>query len=201
MSPIIPRVDRMKQNRPAARVGIAMLERFQELVEEHRDRVYTLAAYLMKDREEAADATQEVLIRLWRNLERLEEETISPWILRVTRNHCFDLMRKRRTAKTYFGESTAPEVLDWTPDGAPSPERRAHGTALAAQLRQVVAGLDEPYRSCIVLREIQDLKYQGISDTLEMPLNTVKVNIHRGRRMLRERMKEVLGHDPATAVG
>lgn len=178
-----------------------MLERFHELVEEHRDRVYTLAAYLLKDREEAADATQEVLIRLWRNLDRLDEETISPWILRVTRNFCFDLMRKRRTAKAHFGEATSPEVLDWTPDGAPSPEARAHGTTLAAQLRQVVAALDEPYRSCIVLREIQDLKYQEISDTLEMPLGTVKVNIHRGRRMLRERMKEVLGHDPATAVG
>ena len=181
-----------------------MLERFQELVDAHRDRVYTLACYLLKDREEAADATQEVLLRLWRNLDRLDAEdgsNLSAWILRVTRNHCFDQMRKAKTQRTAFGTPSGPEPLDWTPDETPGPERRATSSALATQLSRAVAALDEPYRSVIVLREIQELKYQEISDTLQMPINTVKVNIHRGRRMLRERMRDVLGQNPLEAVG
>jgi RNA polymerase sigma-70 factor (ECF subfamily) len=56
-------------------------------------------------------------------------------------------------------------------------------------LEAALATLDEPYRSIVVMREIQDMAYAEIVNALEMPLNTVKVYLHRGRRMLREALR------------
>ncbi len=173
-----------------------MLDRFQSLVEEHQHRVYTLASYLLGDREEAADVTQEVLLRLWRNLETLDGN-VSAWLLRVTRNYCFDLMRKRRSQKTALGNPEEPEAVHLPDTGQPSPERLAASTDLGRHLRRAVGELAEPYRSILILREVQEMKYVEISEALDMPLNTVKVNIHRGRKMLRERLKGVIGHAAA----
>lgn len=176
-----------------------MLGDFQALVEDHRDRVYSLAAYLLGDREEAADVTQEVLLRLWRNLPELQGSgdaggNVTAWLLRVTRNRCFDVMRKRRSQRSALGRPEEPETVDHAPADHPDPERLAASSDLGRHLRRAVQELAEPYRSVLILREVQEMKYQEISDTLGMPLNTVKVNIHRGRRMLRDRMREVMGH-------
>lgn len=189
----------MKQTRPPAVSCGVMPGDFQGLVEDHQDRVFSLAAYLLGDREEAADVTQEVLLRLWRNLPELDSSgdgggNVTAWLLRVTRNCCFDLMRKRRSQRAALGHAEDPDTMDRTPDHGPDPERLAASSDLGRHLRRAVQELSEPYRSVLILREVQEMKYQDISDTLEMPLNTVKVNIHRGRRMLRERLKEVMGH-------
>ncbi len=173
-----------------------MLDRFQSLVEEHQDRVYTLASYLLGDREEAADVTQEVLLRLWRNLEMLDGN-VAAWLLRVTRNYCFDLMRQRRSRRTALGNPEEPEAAQLPDTGRPSPERLAQSSDLGRHLRRAVGELAEPYRSILILREVQEMKYVEISEALEMPLNTVKVNIHRGRKMLRDRLKGVIGHAAA----
>jgi RNA polymerase sigma-70 factor (ECF subfamily) len=186
----------MKQNpEPAVSLGV-MPGDFQALVGEHQDRVYSLACYLLGNREEAADVTQEVLLRLWRNLGGLDESggNVAAWLLRVTRNHCFDLLRKRRSQRSALGQPEEPDAVERAPDAAADPERLAASSDLGRHLRRAVQELGEPYRSVIILREVQEMKYREISETLEMPINTVKVNIHRGRRMLRERLKEVMGH-------
>lgn len=173
-----------------------MLGEFQGLIDEHRDRVYTLAVYLLGDREEAADVTQEVLLRLWRNLETLDGEP-GAWLLRVTRNCCFDLMRKRRSLKNAFGDAQEPEALERVRGAEPDPESRAAANDLGRHLWRAVEELAEPYRSALILREVEEMKYREISETLGLPLNTVKVHIHRGRRLLRDRLREVIGHATA----
>ncbi|HUF78086.1 MAG TPA: sigma-70 family RNA polymerase sigma factor [Thermoanaerobaculia bacterium] len=187
----------MKQKRaPPVSLGV-MPGDFQALVGEHQDRVYSLACYLLGDREEAADVTQEVLLKLWRNMGELDESAggnVAAWLLRVTRNRCFDLMRKLRTQRSALGQAEEPEAVERAPAAGADPERLAASTDLGRHLRRAVQELSEPYRSVIILREVQEMKYREISETLEMPINTVKVNIHRGRRMLRERLKEVMGH-------
>jgi len=184
-----------------------MLEHFQALVEQHQDRVFTLSCYLLGDREEAADATQEVLLRLWRNLASLHEAgangdgdgggSVAAWLTRVTRNYCFDQLRKRRSQKNALGEEQEPEVFDLTAGDDPGPEHRASASDLGRHLRRAIRELNEPYRSVLILREVQEMKYKEISEALEMPINTVKVNIHRGRRMLRDRLRGVMGHAAA----
>lgn len=174
-----------------------MLERYRELVGEHRDRVYTLARALLRDREAAADVTQEVLIRLWRHLPELQGN-FSAWLARVTRNCCYDELRRRQSQHAAFGMECPAEALDDHAAGGPSPERLAASAELGRRLRTAVAELGEPYRSVILMREVQEMKYQEIAEALEIPLNTVKIQIHRARRLLRDRIEEVNGH---VAVG
>jgi RNA polymerase sigma-70 factor (ECF subfamily) len=68
-------------------------------------------------------------------------------------------------------------------------------TELRARIQSALAGLNEPYRSVVILREIQDLKYEEIAQAVDLPLNTVKSYIHRGRKMLREELREIVSHD------
>jgi RNA polymerase sigma-70 factor (ECF subfamily) len=63
-----------------------------------------------------------------------------------------------------------------------------------ALLGSALAGLREPSKSVVILREIQGLSYREISDVMELPMTTVRVALHRGRRRLREDLREVYHH-------
>lgn len=167
-----------------------MLSRFRDLVEAHQHRVFTFACYYLGNREDAEDVTQEVLLRLWHNVDSVAPETAGAWLARVTRNACFDALRSRRSRKRVFREGledAKEEPVTTTPD----PEQAAGGWDVRRHLERALKELDEPYRTIIILREIQGHKYQEISEVLDLPLNTVKTYLHRGRRRLRELLREV----------
>ena len=73
----------------------------------------------------------------------------------------------------------------------PSPAASAQATDFQQHLERALARIAEPYRSIVMLREIQDLKYEEISGAMDLPLNTVKVYLHRARKMLRTQLMEV----------
>jgi RNA polymerase sigma-70 factor (ECF subfamily) len=71
------------------------IRRFKEAIEQHRDRVYTLAYYHLGHSQEAEDVTQEALVRLWEHSEEVgARESPRPWLIRVTRNLCVDRHRQ-----------------------------------------------------------------------------------------------------------
>lgn len=168
---------------------------FETAVHLHQRRIYSFARYFLANPQEAEDVTQEVLIRFWRHHDRLEETGVKSWLMKVTRNACFDRLRKHRSAARVFDERVDEEVVEAASSTAPSPERAAQDADLRHRLEEAVRDLAEPYRSVVILREIQDFKYREIAEALELPLNTVRVYLHRGRRRLREQMREVMGRD------
>ncbi len=169
-----------------------MTRRFEELVEKHRDWVYTFAFYRLGNREEAEDTTQEVLMRLWNNWATLREETIFAWLHRVTTNACIDTARKRKAYRTRVVAGMGVEELPQAVSRELDPERSTEGSELRSHIQAALATLKEPYRSIVIHREIQGMKYDQISDILQLPLNTVKSYLHRARRMLREQLKEAM---------
>ena len=150
----------------------------------HRHRVYRFALHLTGCREDAADVTQEVLVRMWQRGDTVPEDKQTAWVLRVTRNAAFDLLRARSTRTRYT--PTDNDRADISSDDAPLPDTLAESADLRHHLRAALAALDEPYRSIVVLREIEDLPYQDIADALDLPLNTLKVYLHRARKRLRD---------------
>jgi RNA polymerase sigma-70 factor (ECF subfamily) len=157
----------------------------------HGRKVYTLAVYLLANREEAEDVTQEVLVRLWRRGRDVVPEKIRPWLVRVTRNACIDALRRRKGGSQVVIDD-APGIDLHEP--APGPERLAHSSQLGGKILRALETLSEPGRSVVILREIQGLSYQEIGEALEMPMSSVRVTLHRGRRRLREELKEVHDH-------
>ena len=163
---------------------------FDSAVERHQRKVHTYALYLLGNREEAADVAQEVLIKMWKHWKKIDQERLGAWLLRVTRNASYDVLRKRQSSNRYMVNDVGEETLDQAATTDADPERLAAGSEFRLQLRAALDRLDDPYKSVLILREIQGLKYQEISDILELPLNTVRVYLFRGRRRLRDALKE-----------
>jgi RNA polymerase sigma-70 factor, ECF subfamily len=174
-----------------------MLRAFEKLADRHRDRIFTFACYILGNREEAEDVTQEVLVRLWKNLDSLEDARVLPWILHVTRNACIDSLRRRKKYRAVVAPDPEGETVARAKSPAPGPGAAAETADFQAHLQRALESLAEPYRSIVILREVQDLRYEEISATLDLPLNTVKVYLHRGRRKLRESLREFVTHGTA----
>jgi RNA polymerase sigma factor (sigma-70 family) len=164
-----------------------MKKPFRELAGEYRDRIYTYVFYSLQSREEAEDVTQEVLVKLWQHAEEIDPGRLDAWVMRVTRNAVIDAARRRRTKSAVFVEGADAEaVAGAAPPNDADAERALQSRELRDAIERALAAIEEPYRSIIVMREIQGMPYAEISDVLGMPLGTVKVYLHRGRRMLRE---------------
>ncbi len=170
-----------------------MKQRFRNLVDQHRHRIYTFAYYHLGNQEEAEDVTQEVLVKMWQHRETIEPGSLKAWLLRVTRNGCIDVIRKRNRYRAMVVPEEFIEAGVKTAVAGSSQDAVLDSLSIRMELEKALATLEEPYRSIVILREIQELKYDEISDALNMPLNTVKVYLHRARRMLRTRLKEATG--------
>ena len=160
-----------------------------DIVAAYRHRVFGLAMRLLGDREDAADVTQDVLVRLWQRGGAVPPEQQTAWVLTVTRNACLDVLRKRQTRETYTPPAhDAAEATSMTH----GPDVLAEASDFRARIERALAGLSEPYRSIVLLREVEDHTYEDIATAVGLPLNTVKVYLHRGRQRLRDALRHRL---------
>ena len=141
-----------------------------------------LPTYYLGNREDAEDVTQEVLLRLWRRGMDLDADDVPRWITRVPRNACLDGLRRR--------VRRVDEVPETPADSTSNPHAELEAAELRDKLEGAIAELEETQRAVVVLRQIQGMRYEEIAAALEMPLNTVKVYLHRARQTLRWRLKE-----------
>jgi len=159
------------------------------MAEEYRDRIYTFALYSLRRPEEAEDVTQDVLVKLWQHADRVDVENMSAWVMRVTRNAVIDAIRRRRSRAAVIADEADYDLASNYVAAEGSTDTEVESREFRDAVETALAGIEDPYRSIVVMREIQQLKYSEISEALEIPLNTVKVYLHRGRRMLREALK------------
>lgn len=172
---------------------------FERVVAEEKNRIFSYALYFLANPQEAEDVTQEVLLKLWRGWDEVEIDSVAAWLTRVTRNACYDALRKRKVRRAVHDETD--DRAEQVPTSDPSAAERFETSEIGDRVRRLLAEIPEPYRSVLILREIQEYRYDEISQALEVPLNTVKAQIHRGRRMLRERLKDDATQYPVRASG
>ena len=162
---------------------------FEHQVKRYKDRVYGFAFHYLGIAEEAEDVTQEVFIRFWQHRMSVDEKQPIGWLLRVTRNASIDAIRRRKTYRRTV--SVDSEMVENVREVKLSPEQDAEFSDFQVHLKRALDTLAEPYRSIVIMREIDEMKYSEIGEALELPLNTVKVYLHRARKMLRDQLKEV----------
>jgi len=159
----------------------------------HQDRVYSFCVHMVGDRDLAADVTQDVFIKLWEYEAEMDVSRVLGWLLKVSRNACIDQIRKR---KVRYAITESPEFsLDSISSGVTLPDAIASNALFDIRLKKALQTIGEPYQTIIVLREIQDYKYEEISEVLDLPLNTVKVYLHRARKALRTILKTDIEHE------
>jgi len=152
-------------------------------VDEYQDQAWTLARYLLKDGAEAEDVCQEAFVKLWQHQDSIDPAKVRPWLMKVTRNGCLDRMRRRKPTEE-IREQTAQDHSD-------GPLADSQRSELAGWLGRAIAGLTEPYRSLVVLRDIHQHSYEEVAAVLELSSVQVKVYLHRARKQLREQLAEV----------
>ena len=155
---------------------------YRSWVETYQDQAWSLARHLLRDAAEAEDATQEAFIKLWDNREAIDPERVRPWLMKVTRNACLDRLRRRRP-------EVALEDVELIASGEPLAD--AEQGELGSWLRRAIEGLKEPYRSLVLLRDVQQHSYEEVAGATDLSLTQVKVYLHRARKQLREELAEV----------
>ncbi len=172
---------------------------FRSLVERHTPAVYNLAYRSTNSGEDAADITQETFRRV---VEALPSSRLDlpfkPWLLRITLNLCRDWAKRRRpvsfTSLT-LDHSLAEEddLAEALPDLTPLPAELLEADETRQALDRALQSLSEGYRTVITLRYAEDLSYQEIATTLNLPLNTVRTHLARAKKALHDRLRQELG--------
>ena len=171
------------------------MDAFEKQVRWHQDRIYGFASYFLDCPEEAEDVTQDVLLRFWEHRHAVEAHRVRSWLLRVTRNACIDALRKRKTARGVM--TVDADGVRRAASRRPSPHAEAEAADFQQHLQRALQRIDEPQRSIVILREVQQLQYQEICEALELPMSTVKVYLHRARKKLRCYLSEATNHELA----
>ena len=160
-----------------------MSRQYRQWVKEYQNQAWTLARYILKDAQEAEDATQEAFVKLWHHADNVDPQRIRPWLMKVVRNGCLDRLRRRKPTE----EATEYNLGDASQGAIQGAEQ----IELGQWLSRAISGLREPYRSLVVLRDIQQHSYEEVAGALELNLSQVKVYLHRARKQLREELAEV----------
>ena len=190
----------------------------QELADRYRPRISQLALRYMKNREDAEEVTQDVLMKVYRKVGAFRgDSALSSWIYRITFNTAMSRLRTNRAERAAEAERErmiAAEKAATTEEPRASREpadwsRMPDEELLKLQLRNAVAlaidGLPEIYRAPVVLRDIEGLTTEEASTRLKVKDQTLKSRLHRGRLMLRERLQAFTSglslHHPTPSFG
>lgn len=158
------------------------LPTWEEIVEQHSDRVYRLSLRLTGNRHDAEDLTQEVFVRVFRSLHTYTPGTFEGWLHRITTNLFLDqARRKQRIRFDALSDERAARLA--SPTAAPD-TAYSDGT-FDDDVEAALAALPPDFRAAVVLCDIEGLSYEEIAEILGAKLGTVRSRIHRGRSMLR----------------
>jgi len=166
---------------------------FEELVHRYANRLMNFAYRFVLDRQEAEDIVQDTFLKVYQNRHAYREiAKFSTWIYTITANLAKTILRKRRNRKLFYFSRLGPEdhEVDFPSQDTP-PGERVEGQFSEQMIQKAIEKLPEHFRTAIILRDIQDLSYEEISNIVGAPLGTVKSRINRARLRLQEELKQL----------
>lgn len=169
-------IERHKLGDPAA---------FEEIYRQHEKMVFNLALRMSANREDAAELSQEVFLRVYRSLDRFRGgSTLKTWVFRIALNCCRSRYRRRRLP-FWQPRSEEEDVLERIVDPQSDPEADLLNRRLGAQLSAALERIPYAFREAVVLRDVHGFSYEEISHILRIRVGTVRSRIARGRERLR----------------
>jgi len=160
---------------------------FNQAVAEHTEGLMTYATRMLRDTIQAEDVTQDAFLALYRHLPQVPPTAIRPWLYRVTRNLCLDLLRRRKFKLRLFRDvsredENEPVPVD-TQEGRPDEVAQARESQEA--IEEAIRNLPPKFREAFLLCEIQGLSYEDASAILGCPVKTVSTRLFRARQRFR----------------
>lgn len=164
---------------PVATEGVPSWE---EIVEQHSDRVFRLAYRLTGNRHDAEDLTQEVFVRVFRSLSTYTPGTFEGWLHRITTNLFLDQARRKQRLRF---DALSDDRAERLTSSSPTPDAAYADRTFDDDIERALATLPPDFRAAVVLCDVEGLTYEEIAEILDAKLGTVRSRIHRGRAMLR----------------
>lgn len=177
-------------------VGLAVSEdpeAFGEIVRRWERKIFALCFGMLGREDEARDAAQETFIAAYRNLSRFRGEAkVSSWLHRIAVNQCLTTKRRAKTrSEEFIDEERNEEERYFVAPERNSPTRLSEANERLTLVRQAVTSLPSDLRQVVVMKEFEDMTFQEISETLEVPLSTVKSRLYTALRQLRLKLERV----------
>ncbi len=194
-----------------------------ELLMAYQDRLYSVCLRMVSHPDDAAEVCQDVLLKIVQGIPKFRGDSgLSTWMTRIAMNQSISHLRKRRLRKTISLDGPGGDRQQVDPDDQaaalrrqladtrePLPDQRVQEDEMLARLQQALANLDDSFRAILVLRDIEQMDYARISQTLDLPVGTVKSRLFRARLALRQEMdrldsrgpeRRTADNDPTTAT-
>lgn len=166
---------------------------FLDLIEPLKRGLFGFAYRMLKNREDAQDAMQELLLKLWNNREKLETNgNIKTYCYTALYRDCIDRLRKRNRFRLVTG-SILMEI-----EGNTDVDKDFENSDLISKIRQAMNNLPDKQRVVLELRDFQDFDYDEIAKIMDMTVNAVRVTVARSRAAISEKMKKEVSYGTGT---
>jgi RNA polymerase sigma-70 factor (ECF subfamily) len=170
---------------------------FDTLVEKHHKQAYNVAYRMTGNHADAEDLTQDTFIKAFRFFDSYKREMpFENWLYRIMSNMFVDWLRRRpkahiRSLDEPIRQEEGETTLDFA-DTADGPEAVTLSHELGAEMQVALSTLPADFRMTVILSDIEGLSYEEISEAMACSIGTVRSRLHRGRKLLRSKMKPYL---------
>ena len=165
-------------------------EALAQLMKRYRDSIYYMILKMVNNHEDSEDLTVEAFTKAFMNLDKyVPNYAFSTWLFRIASNNVIDFLRKKRVETVSLFDKQDEDgnefmVGQFSTD-EPNPEELFMRSQRAEILHEVLSTVTPKYAELIKLRYFKELSYEEIADDLDMPIGTVKVQLHRAKKMIR----------------
>jgi len=178
------------------------MQAFGLLVAKYQDRLFNMIFRMCGRRADAEELAQEAFLKALENLPNFRGQSrFYTWLFRIAAN--LAISHRRRGGRVAFHSLTQPDDYDGTQAEAltaaaaerrtPGPPAAAMSAETADRVTRALDELDDEFRLVVILRDIEDMDYAEAAEVLGVPVGTVKSRLHRARRMLQEKLKDLVG--------
>jgi|TARA_B100001778_G_C18418042_1_gene551987 RNA polymerase sigma-70 factor (ECF subfamily) len=166
---------------------------YVELVNRYKDKLLNFVFQFLGDIEQAEDVVQDTMIRLYEKKHYYKEiAKFSTWIYTIARNLANTELRKRKRRKTtYLSQMSKEERQYEIPAVQDDVDQSLHNEFINDRIQSAINNLPEHFKLVIILRDIQELSYDDISNIVEVPLGTIKSRINRARIQLQAELQDL----------
>ncbi|WP_133531902.1 RNA polymerase sigma factor [Flavobacterium dankookense] len=155
---------------------------FMQVVNPFKDKVFRMAKRLLVSTEEAEDATQEVMVKLWKKNESLEEyKSVEAMAMTMTKNYCLDQLKSKRASNLTI-------VHNNFTDREAGLQQKIEDSDTWNWVEKIINDLPEQQKLIIQMRDIEEMEFEEISKVLEMNEQAIRTALSRARKVIREKM-------------
>ena len=197
-----------EEQRLAAGLQMGSPEAFDELVDRHARRLFSVAMRILRNAQDAEDCVQETFLKVFQSISSFRgQASLSTWLYRIATNQALTKLRKERGNPVVDVESHLPkfvlgEHLTVVRDWSQLPDLALQTKELTENLERFIAELPEHYRIPYILKDMEKLSEAEVSEALGLPKTTIKNRVHRARLVIRSRLEEhLLGPAPSMPAG